>query len=274
MKIKNLMIVILGCICCALALVVFFQPFHFVPGGVSGIAVIFESIFNVDLSLSIFILSSFLLLFSFIFLGKDESFKSINGLILLPAFVFLFSMLLKNVNINLTDKLLASVFGGILLGLGIGLVYKAGYTTGGSEIIAKIINKYFHLSLGTSTFIIDGLITLSGIFVFGLETFIYSIIAVYIASIVINKVMSGIFGNKSFYIITTKPDAIKKFIVNDLGHGATIIDGHGAYSNESKSIILAVIPTADYYKLKEGLAIIDKDAFFTVSESYEVGGGK
>ena len=90
----------------------------------------------------------------------------------------------------------------------------------------------------------------------------------------IDKVMLGLFGNKSFYIITNKPDKIKDFIIKDLGHGATIIDGKGAYSNEDKYIILAVIPSSDYYKLKDGLKRIDSEAFFVVCESYEVGGGK
>ena len=274
MRFKNLIMVVLGCIFCALALVIFFSPFHLVPGGVSGISIVINYLFQIDISLSVLILSLLLLLVSFIFLGKEEALKSANGSIILPITIYLVGLIFKNIDIDLNDTLLASVFGGLTFGLGIGLVYKAGYTTGGSEIIAKIINKYFHLSLGASTFVVDGIITTIGIFVFGLETFIYSIIAVYIASLVINRVMSGIFGNKSFYIITNKPDEIKKLIIKDLGHGVTIIDGKGAYSNETRSIIMAVIPTSDYYKLKDGIARIDKDAFFTVCDSYEVGGGK
>ena len=274
MRLRNLMMVVLGCIACAIAFLVFLSPFHLVPGGVSGIAIILNYLFNIEESLSVFLLSVMLLLISLIFLDKETTVKSILGSLLLPAFIYLFGLLFTQLHIEITDRLLASIFGGICFGFGIGLVYKAGYTTGGSDIIVKIIHKYFHLSLGASTFIIDGLITITGVFVFGLEVFIYSIITVYITSIVINKVMMGIFGNKSFYIITSHPDEIVDYISKELGHGATILDGKGAFSNKKQSIILTVIPTSDYYKLKDGISMYDKEAFFTVCDSYEVGGGK
>ena len=273
-RIKDLLLVFGGCFLCALAFNVFFSPYHIMPGGVSGIAIILNYLFNLEYALSILLLSIMFLLISFIFFGKKSTLKSINGSLLLPTFVYFTGLILSNFDLKIDNMLLASVFGGLVFGFGIGLVYKAGYTTGGSEILSKILNKYAHISLGTSTLIVDGIISTLGIFIFGLEVFIYSIISVYIASIVINKVLLGIFGNKSFYIITSHPNEIKEFIIKELGHGATIIDGKGAYSNKNKSIILAVIPTSDYYKLKDGLASIDNDAFFTVCESYEVGGGK
>ena len=274
MKLKNLLMVVLGCISCSIAFLVFLSPYHFLPGGVSGVAIILNYLFDIDYSISILLLSIMLLLICLIFLDKKTVIKSLLGAFLLPTLIYLFGLLLSNVNVEITDRLLAAIFGGVFFGFGIGLVYKAGFTTGGSEIIAKIIKKYFHISLGNAKLAIDGIIALSSIFVFGFETFIYSFIAVVISSIIINKVQIGIFGNKSFYIITTHPDEIKKFIIKDLGHGVTIIDGKGAYSNETKAILLAVIPTSDYYRLKDGIALIDKDAFFTVCESYEVGGGK
>ena len=130
------------------------------------------------------------------------------------------------------------------------------------------------MSLGTATFLIDSIITICGAFIFGFEILIYSIITIYIISLMIDKVILGFFGNKSFYIITSKPNEIKEFILNELGHGATIMNGKGAYSNEKRSVILSVIPTSDYYKLKDGLTDIDNDAFFVACDSYEVGGGK
>ena len=113
-----------------------------------------------------------------------------------------------------------------------------------------------------------------GCIVFGLETFIYSGISIYVYSVMIDKVILGLSGNKSFYIITDKPNKVKKFIMEDLKHGVTILKGKGAYTGEERYILFVVIPTRDYYKLKDGLRNIDSKAFFVVSNSYEVGGGK
>lgn len=274
MRIKRFLMVVLGCLICALAFNIFFSPYHIMPGGISSIAIIIKRLFDLEESISVFILSIMLLCISFIFLGKKATIRSIIGSILFPLFIYLTKLCIEFFDLNIYNNLLASLVGGVLFGLGIGIVYKEGYTTGGSDILSKIFHKYFHISLGNATLVIDGVITLVGTFVFGFETLVYSLITIYVISIMIDKVMLGLFGSKSFYIITTKADELKDYIINDLGHGATIIDGKGAYSNEEKSVILTVIPTSDYYKLKDGLSNIDKDAFFVVCESYEVGGGK
>lgn len=274
MKIKRFLMVVLGCLICALAFNIFFSPYQIIPGGVSGIAIIIKRLFDLDESITVFLLSIMLLLVSLIFLGGKATVRSIIGSILFPAFIYLTNLVLVFFDLNIYNKLLAALVGGVMFGIGIGIVYKEGYTTGGSDILSKIFYKYFHISLGNATLIIDGIITLVGTFIFGFEALIYSLISIYMISVMIDKVMLGLFGNKSFHIITSKPDKIKNFILKDLGHGATIIDGKGAYSNESKSIILAVIPSSDYYKLKDGLRTLDKKAFFVVCESFEVGGGK
>ena len=274
MKIKRFLMVVLGCLICALAFNIFFSPYHIMPGGVSGIAIIIKRLFDLEESITVFLLSIMLLCISFIFLGGKATIRSIIGSILFPLFIYVTNLVLVYFDLNIYNNLLASLIGGVMFGLGIGIVYKEGYTTGGSDILSKIFYKYFHISLGNATLIIDGIITLIGTFVFGFEILVYSLISIYVISVMIDKVMLGLFGSKSFYIITSKPDKIKKFIINDLGHGVTIIDGKGAYSKEDKSIILTVIPSSDYYKLKDGLSTLDEKAFFVVCESYEVGGGK
>lgn len=274
MKWKQNIMVVIGCLICALSFDIFLSPYHIMPGGVSGIAIILKRLFDLEESVSILLLSVMCLLISLIFLGKESTLKSIIGSLLFPILIYITKLGLNCFDLVVDNRLMASLIGGVTFGIGIGIVYKEGYTTGGTDIISKIFYKYLHLSLGNATLIIDGIITIIGTLVFGFETMIYSIIAIYMTSIMIDKVILGIFGSKSFYIITTNPDKIKKFILNDLGHGATIINGKGAYTNKNESIILAVIPTSDYYKLKDGIALIDKNAFFVVSESYEVGGGK
>lgn len=274
MKLKRLLMVVLGCLICAFAFNVFLSPYEVMPGGVSGIAIIFKKVFALEESMTIFLLSIMILIISLIMLGVKSTARSVLGSLLYPLFVYLTSLVLVHFDLTIDNRLLASIVGGITMGIGVGIVYKVGYTTGGVDIIAKIFNKYFHMSLGTATFLIDSIITICGAFIFGFEILIYSIITIYIISLMIDKVILGFFGNKSFYIITSKPNEIKEFILNELGHGATVMNGKGAYSNEKRSVILSVIPTSDYYKLKDGLTDIDNNAFFVACDSYEVGGGK
>lgn len=274
MRIKRFLMVVVGCLICALSFNIFFSPYHILPGGVSGISIVLKYLFDFKESIVIFVLSVFLLLISLLFLGKLSTIKSIIGSLLFPLFVYLTDLFLVYFDLSIDSRLLASLIGGVTFGLGIGIVYRVGYTTGGTDILSKILYRFLHISLGTATLLIDGVITIVGTFVFGFETLIYSLVTIYVISIVIDKVMLGLFGNKSFYIITKEPDKIKDYVLNELGHGATILDGKGAYSDDVKYIVFTVIPTKDYYKLKDNLKKLDKEAFFMVSDSYEVGGGK
>lgn len=274
MKIKNFIMVVIGCLICALSFNIFLSPYHIIPGGVSGIAIVLKYLFSFNESIVILILSILLLVISLIFLGKESTFKSIIGSLLFPIFIYLTELFLSYFDLTIDNRLLASVIGGVTFGLGIGIVYKEGYTTGGTDILSKIFHRLLHISFGTATLIIDGIITIVGTFVFGFETLIYSLITIYLTSVMIDKVILGLFGNKSFYIITTNPEKIKEYILKQLGHGATILDGEGAYSKDTKFIVFTVIPTRDYYKLKDSLKELDSEAFFMVCDSYEVGGGK
>ena len=274
MKIKKILIVVLGTLISALAFNIFFSPYHIVIGGVSGIAIILKNVFSFDESLTILILSLFLYLLGIIFLEKKEMIKTFIISILFPLFIYLTNYLLALVDFTIDSRLLASITGGVLFGFGLGIIYKEGYTTGGIDIVTKILNKYYKISFGVATFILDGIVTMLGAFIFGFETLVYSIVAIYIYSALIDKVSLGLIGNKTFNIVTSKPNEVKEFILNELHHGVTIINGRGAYSNEKKSILFVVIPKKDYYKLKDGIKKIDNNAFFVVSSSYEVGGGK
>ena len=162
----------------------------------------------------------------------------------------------------------------MLYGFGAGLVFKAGFTTGGTDIVNQIISKYFKTSLGKSMLFSDGLIVLcSGLF-FGINSMLYSIIILYIISLMSDRVVLGTSDNKIFYIVTKKDEEVKEFILKYLNHGVTIFKGKGGYSKNNENVLMAVLPTKDYYRLKEGINEIDKDAFFIVTDSYEVFGGE
>lgn len=271
---KKILIIILGCFISALSFNIFMVPHNILPGGVSGISMIVDYFIHIDKALFIFVISMLLLLISFISLGKEITYKSIIGSLLFPLFIYLTEEFLKFYPININNTILSLIFGGVTFGIGLGLVYREGYTTGGTDIINKLLNKYLYTTMGTGMLIIEGIIVLISGFVFGINTMLYSIITIYLSSKVIDRVMIGISQNKSFYIITNKPDEVTDYILNDLKHGVTRMEGHGAFSNEKKHLLLTVIPTNEYYRLKSGLKKIDSNAFFVVSDSYEVGGGE
>ena len=122
--------------------------------------------------------------------------------------------------------------------------------------------------------IIDGLIIISGAFVFGFLKFMYAIIILYIISILTDKVLIGISESKAFYIITSKKEEVCDFVINELNHSITTMDAKGGFSNKKNSVLFTVIPTKEYFKFKQGIKMIDKDAFFTVIDAYEVMGGE
>ena len=191
----------LGALLIAISYNVFIASNKLVPGGIGGIAIIFNYLFKIPNSLTILIFGIILLILSFFLLGKEKTKASILGSLLFPLLV----QLTKNINIwldfNTDDILLATVFGGVIYGFGAGLVFKAGFTTGGTDIINQIISKYFKISIGSSMLISDGLIAFSSAFFFGPINCMYSIIILYIISLMSDKVILGISDSKAFYII-------------------------------------------------------------------------
>lgn len=263
---------LIGLFIIAISFNLFILPNDIVFGGVSGLSIIFKNL--IDPSLFIFISSLVCLILSLMFLGKEKTAYSIVGSLLFPILIKLTANVGNLIVIDVNDQLLLALFGGVTYGLGAGLVFKAGFTTGGTDIINQIVSKYGKVSIGTAMLIIDGMIVLSGAFVFGWTKFMYAIIVLYIISILTDKVLLGISNSKAFYIITTKEKEISKFVIDELGHSITMFDAKGGFTNKKNVVLFTVIPTKEYYKFKEGIHMIDKDAFFTVVDSYEVLGGE
>ena len=274
MRVKSYLTTIIGILICSASFSVFFVPYNFVPSGVAGISIILRKLYGLSEVISISLLSVMFLLIGFLFLNKREAKKSITGTILFPLFIYMFNLLSVKIDFSIDNNLLTCIVGGVTLGFGLGLIYREDHYIGGLDIFNRILERNIRLNYSIITLITDSIIIVFGGLIFGFETFIYSAISVFIYRMMIEKTSIGIGDNKSFYIITKKADKIKKMIVEDLGHGATIIRGRGARTNDDKYIVFVAIPKRDYYRLKEGIKRIDKDAFFVVSSSYEVGGGK
>lgn len=271
---KRLIQFAIGCFIIALSYNIFIASNDLVPGGVGGVAIILNYLFNIENFISIFIVNIFLILVSNFLLGVEKTKSSILGTILFPVFVALTENINVWLKIDTSQLLLSAVFGGILYGFGAGLVFKAGFTTGGTDILNQIISKYSKISIGKSMLFSDGLIVLLSGLVFGVNSLLYSIIILYIISLISDRVVLGISDSKAFYIITERDDEVKNYILKYLNHGVTIFKAKGGYKKTTENVLMTVLPTKDYYRLKEGIKKIDKDAFFIVTDTYEVFGGE
>lgn len=263
---------IFGVLLVALAYNIFMLPSSTIYG-VGGVGVIFKSAFNIDPSIVILVSSIFLLLLSFIFLGKEKTTNSIVGSLLYPLFVKLTSNVVDFIDLSNCEPLLIIVFGAVITGFGSGLIFKSAFTTGGTDILNQIFAKYFKVSLGKSMFFTDGLIIFSGLLVFDSSKIMYSLISLYIISFMADKVILGISQSKAFYIITEHETEVKKYLTNTLHHGITVLDGRGGFTGNNQKVIMCIIPTREYFIVKEGIEEIDSNAFFIVTDAYEVSGG-
>ncbi len=272
-RIKELIEFIIGCFLVALAFNLFMSPNNLVAGGVSGFSLILKHFFGLNPSTIISVANVFLIILSFLVLGKEKTKATILGSILFPIFVSLTEHLSTYISFKESEMILIAVFGGVLQGLGAGLIFRAGYSTGGTDILNMIVSKIFKISLGNSMFFTDGTIIVIGAFVFGFNHLMYSLIILYLISTLTDKVVLGISDSKAFYIITSKEKEVKDFVINELKHGVTEFNAKGGFNSENQTVLMSVIPTREYYKLKEGIHNIDKNAFFVAMDSYEVKGG-
>ena len=264
---------IMGMIIAAIAFNVFILPCNVVYG-VSGVGVILKHSFNINPAITVFIGDVLLLLLSFLVLGVKKTKGSIIGSLIYPLFIQMAAWIPQYVNISMKEPLLLILFGATLSGLGYGLIFKSGYTTGGTDVLNQIVAKYGHTSMGNAMLFTDGLIIFISIFVFGFSKAMYSIVNLYIVGLITDKMMIGISSSKAFYIITTEEHKIKHFIMDEMGHGVTLLEGNGAFSGNKQKVLMCVIPTREYVVVKEGIHLIDKNAFFVVADAYEVYGSK
>lgn len=267
--IGNWGIFLIGLCLGAISFNVFYAPYNIVSGGLGGLSIIYNYMFNVDESTFILITSLLFLIVSYIFLGKELTLKSVAGSILYPIFIKGTSFLPQIINFQDTSTLLLVIYGGALSGLSLGLIMKTGFTNGGTHILFQLMHKYLKISTGTASSIVNGIIILIGTKTFGLTNTIYAIVALLICSNVADKVILGISNKKAFYIITRKSDEIKDYVLNATNHNYTVVDVKGGYTNKKAKMLMCVIPTREYTMLKEIILEIDKEAFFVIIDCYE-----
>lgn len=273
-RVYRIFLITISLILSAFVYNLFLLPLSIVAGGTSSIATITYYLYDINPALMIFIISGICSVLGFMYLGAERTTGTIIASIAYPIIVEITSKLVGQIQIDTNDVLLIVLFAGVLGGIANGLMYKSGYSSGGLPTISQILYEKFRISVAKTSFIINFIIVMIGAYFFGLTNALYAVIFLYIYSIITDKVLLGTSNNKAFYIITDKEKEVKEYIIENLKHTVTTFDVKGGLLENKRKVILTVVPSREYYRLTEGIKKIDKDAFFTVTDSYQVEGAK
>ena len=260
---------ILGITIVAFSFNLFCVPDNLASTGIGGLSIVINNFIKIDTSLFVGVVNIFLIILSFIFLGKDDTYKTILGALIYPVMLKLTSYITGLIDLSSVDLLIKAIIGGIINGVGLGMVFKTGYTTGGTDIIESILGKYLKISMDKAIIMVDGVVVALTGLVFGVEHLIYAFVILIFQSIYSNQFMLGIKEDKILYINSHKNKEIRQFLSETYNYGITILKGRGGYSNRSNDILVVSIKSKFYLEIKEVILLIDNKTFITVCDSYE-----
>lgn len=264
--IKEYIIVALACVVMAFNINYFFVGNKLAEGGVSGLSLIIHYLSNIDVSYLYFALNIPLIILAYIFLGKNFLLKTFFATLVLSVFLKVFASFSE----PLDDILLAAIFGGAINGIAIGIVFYAGGSTGGMDIVAKIVNKYTGIPISRILLATDFIVLSIVAVIFGKVIFMYTLISLVISSKMIDIIQVGIYSAKGVTIITTKEDEIRKRIMEDTGRGITLIDAKGGYTQKEIGMLYCVVGQYQLIKVKTIVKEVDPSAFMIVADVHEV----
>jgi len=273
-------LIVIGSIILAAGFVFFISPYKIVPGGVYGIAIVIhyltEGMFSwapsgLPIGTMGLIMNIPLTILGIKILGPRFGVKTVVGFVLTSVFMDLITYFYGEAPLVVGDALLSSIFGGVLVGIGLGLIFKSKATSGGSDIVAMIFAKYTNLPLGQLMIWVDSAIVMIGLLVFAdWKIPLYSWIVIYVTGKTIDVVLQGMSVDKTLFIISDKFEEIRNRIINDLHRGGTYIPGKGMYNGSDKTIIFTVVNRREMALLEEYIHEIDPKAFLTVLEANEI----
>jgi uncharacterized membrane-anchored protein YitT (DUF2179 family) len=263
---KDYIYVTIGSLILAITMNTVLLPNHLVAGGASGISVVLNHAFGWDAALTLYAINIPLLLLCFLLLGKTTGIKTIYGSLIFPFFVGL-SAGLPTVTHNVT---LAAVFGGVFAGIGIGLEFRGSASTGGTAIIAQVVNKYFHVPLGASVWVVDGLVILSAFIAFDIDVVLFSLICLFVIGRVIDLVQAGPVRSRNVFIISKEYLVMKDLLTKSLDKGVTMMPIESGYHGKEGMMLMTVVHEKDFSQVKEALQEIDEEAFIISMPANEV----
>lgn len=267
-NIKDLLLVILGSFIFSAGVNSFIISGNLGEGGVTGIAIVLYYAFHISPSITNFVANAVLIIIGYKFLNKKSTILTIIATVLISVFLDL----TDSWHVETGNVIINAVFGGICVGLGIGVIVLAGGTTAGTTILARIANKYLEVSTAYALLFFDLLVVLISLTVLPLHKALVTVISLYIGTKVMEYVIEGLNTKKAMTIISNKPEEVAKAIDEQVGRGLTIIDGHGYYSREAKDILYVVVAKTQVSRAKRIIRELDENAFLVVHDVRDVYG--
>ncbi len=268
--IMDFILINVGLLLVGIGICFFKIPNNFATGGVSGLAIIASSFFkDIDVGPMMLIINIVLLIVGFIFLGPDFGSKTMYSSFALSGIVWAIQKIYPLKHSLTDDMMLELIFSIIFPAIGSAIVFNLNASTGGTDIVAKILSKHTNLNIGKTLLLTDFLIAAGAGAVFGIKIGMYSILGLSLKAFVIDLVMEGFNVSKQFVIISTKSDEIKEYIVTQLHRGATIYKAEGAFSHKTEDVISTVLSRRQAIKLRAYIRSIDDSAFITISNTSE-----
>lgn len=265
------LLIIVGTFLVATGYVYFITPYKIVPGGIYGISIVLHHMFGTPVGLTALLFNIPLTIIGTKVLGPRFGTKTVVGFVLTSVFVDALSYFSQYKPLVESDPLLSSVFGGALVGAGVGMIFKSKATSGGSDVIAMIIARYTKLPLGQLMMMVDSIIVLVGFIAFGdWRIPLYSWITIFVMGKTIDTVLSGVNYEKTIFIVSEKHHEIRDKIINDLNRGGTFLQGEGMFNGQEKKVIFTVVNRRELAMLEEFINKIDPKAFLTIMDAHEI----
>lgn len=266
--VKEYVYILIGASLVALSYNMFFLPAKLAAGGVSGISTILYELYEITPAFTQLAINIPIFIIGWFTIGRSFSWKTLFGTFLVPFFIYL----TESLPFTVTNPLLGAIYGGIILGVGLGIVYKGNGSTGGTAALAQIVKKFTGLSSGYSQFIVDGLVVLASLVVFNLELTLFALIAIYISSKAIDFIQLRTAANKLILIITNKEEKVQRIIKEEIDRGLTKIHSLGGYTNEEKTMFLSVTQQQEAVQLRKILEQELPDSFVIFLDASEIMG--
>lgn len=271
-KFKETIFIAIGSFIVAFGVYYFMVPQNLASGGISGLSIVLNHYLPIPISLTNFILNTILLILGFIFLGKEFGGKTIMSVFFLSFFMYLMEYFYP-ANKPVTEEILLNLICGIVISaMGLSIVFNQNASTGGTDILAKLFNKYFNLDMGKGLMAADIIVVILAFFTYGIQTGIVGAFGWFLNGVVVNYFIDGFSVKNEVVIITKHPEIVKEYIFEKLDRGLTVYKAEGGYTNERKDIIVTILEKKEYFILKNELKKIDPDSFVTVRTIQEVYG--
>lgn len=263
--------IFIGCIIASLGVNLFLVNAQLLSGGATGIALILQYMFSISSGITVFIINIPLFFISYKLLNTKFTLYSAVGMMSLSLSLIITEPLSKLVRVD--DVLLYCIYGGVLCGLGYGLVFSRNGSTGGTDIITMVLRKkYSDLDIGTLSFTLNCVIVFIGALIFGLPKALYTLISMFVQSVVVDKVINGFYSKKLLLILTDKEQDIIEYVIKDMNRGVTSLISEGEYTHELRKMLYIAVTSSQLVRLKKKILRIDPKAFITIIDVSEVNG--